>query len=353
VALSGSVLSKDVNTGVGEVPDEDFVFLEAAESIALRQAFQALAAKYRNLPLDTAELFMDAEATLRKASADLTRRLVGFRVAGSASGGLLVRGLPVDGPLPATPADGRYGGPWRNLGVSALTQLAVMGLLGGVISYADEKNGDIIQDVCPVPGAEYRQENTGSHILELHTEDGFHPGMPHFISLFCLRQDHLRSALTLLVGIRRMLPELSDDVIAQLRRPAYRIRLSSSFVGEGAVSYSAPIAVLTGPRDDPDMCVDFHGMEAMDEPGAKALDILRVVAERSLVGVALEPGDLLVVDNRLAAHGRTGFQPRYDGADRWLRRCFAVSDLRASRQLRYPASRIHRPLRFPATTTGC
>ena len=45
-----------------------------------------------------------------------------------------------------------------------------------------------------------------------------------------------------------------------------------------------------------------------------------------LEGPALEPGDLLMVDNRRAVHARTAFRPRYDGQDRWLQRVYAVCE---------------------------
>jgi L-asparagine oxygenase len=282
----------------------------------------------------------------RRISPDLIARLASFRVSGTRSGILLVRGLPVEQPVPPTPTDGAYAGPWTELAVSTLTQLMLMSLLGGVISYADEKSGRLVQDVCPVPGAEDRQENTGSGILELHTEDGFHPHKPDFLSLYCLRQDHDRTALTVAGGIREVLPLLPDDYVEALREPIYRIRLSSSFAGDGPARYSARLPVLSGPVDDPDMCVDFHAMEPLDERGTRAFGSLREKLMRALIGVALQPGDLLIVDNRLAAHGRTGFSPRYDGTDRWLRRCFAVSDIRASRGMRYATSRVHRPLQI-------
>ena len=43
-----------------------------------------------------------------------------------------------------------------------------------------------------------------------------------------------------------------------------------------------------------------------------------------------------------------GFSPRYDGQDRWLRRCFAVADIRAARSQLRPASRVHRALEVAA-----
>ncbi|NBT21304.1 MAG: hypothetical protein EBT17_04190, partial [Actinobacteria bacterium] len=43
--------------------------------------------------------------------------------------------------------------------------------------------------------------------------------------------------------------------------------------------------------------------------------------------VVLGDGDLLVIDNDRAVHGRTPFVPRYDGTDRWLKRALVVREL--------------------------
>jgi L-asparagine oxygenase len=133
-----------------------------------------------------------------------------------------------------------------------------------------------------------------------------------------------------------------------LRKPWYRIRHASSFSGAGAPSYSRPVPVLSGSWGDPDLCVDFHATEPLIDAAADAFERLRRRVLGSLVGAVLEPGDIMIVDNRKAVHGRTGFSPRYDGHDRWLRRCFAVSDIRAPRLSLLPASRVHQPLAAPA-----
>jgi alpha-ketoglutarate-dependent taurine dioxygenase len=36
--------------------------------------------------------------------------------------------------------------------------------------------------------------------------------------------------------------------------------------------------------------------------------------------ITLDPGEILVLDNRRVLHGRKPFRARYDGTDRWLRR---------------------------------
>ncbi|MEV6632791.1 TauD/TfdA family dioxygenase [Actinoplanes sp. NPDC051470] len=330
----------------------DVVVCDAEESAEIMRIATDLTSAHK-ARLDAAEVdrrfddplfLVSAETAARRISPALVHRIVDFRVSGSTSGVLAVRGLPVDRPLPDTPGSGAHHGPWQELAVSSAVQLMVMSLLGEVIAYADEKRGRLIQDVCPVPGAEQRQENTGSTLLELHTEDGFHPHKPDFLSLFCLRGDQEGRALTVAGGVRAVLPALPARHREALRRAAFHIRLSSSFAGTGPARYCAPLPVLSGPVEDPELCIDLHAMEALDDEGAAALRALSRLLLSRLTAISLSPGDLLVVDNRLAVHGRTGFEPRYDGADRWLRRCYAVSDLRPSANSRPPRSRVHHPL---------
>lgn len=55
--------------------------------------------------------------------------------------------------------------------------------------------------------------------------------------------------------------------------------------------------------------------------------------------VRLEPGDLLVVDNRRAIHGRSAFPARYDGFDRWLQRMYVARDLALCNEERFRTER--------------
>jgi len=40
----------------------------------------------------------------------------------------------------------------------------------------------------------------------------------------------------------------------------------------------------------------------------------------------LQNGEIILIDNMRAVHGRSQFYPKYDGNDRFLVRCFAVYD---------------------------
>ena len=90
------------------------------------------------------------------------------------------------------------------------------------------------------------------------------------------------------------------------------------------------MAVLSGRRDRPSMVFDADLMVGTDAVADDALRVLAEAVAEHHTSVVLEPGDLLVVDNSAAVHGRSPFTPRFDGTDRWLQRTFVVPDLSAS-----------------------
>ncbi|MFE4397074.1 MULTISPECIES: TauD/TfdA family dioxygenase [Streptomycetaceae] len=302
--------------------------LTAEESEQIARAALAVALDFRGHSLHDAGLLHAVELAAAALPAPVRRALIAFRDRSNAGGCLLLTGLPV-GTLPATPDRPESEPTWSEVPVATISQLMVMSMLGRSISYSDEKDGRLVQDVCPKRGAEQRQENSGSVLLELHTEDGFHPNPPHFLSLVCLRADHDQVAATVSGGIGDALPLLDAETVAALRRPEFRTRFSSSFVPDASVGVlTAPMPVLSGEEDCPDLMVDFHATVATTPRARTALERLEEAVRRTLKGLVLRPGDLIILDNRRAVHGRTDFTPRYDGNDRWLRRSFVVTDLR-------------------------
>lgn len=308
----------------------DVIRLTEHETSAVTAAALDLFGRHGHRDLHDESLLYDVETAAGRLPARLQTELRRFRDHGNPDGALVIDGLPVESGVP-TPAGDAADPPWSLVPVTTFAQMMVMSVLGPVVAYRDEKEGRLVQDVFPRAGQEGRQENSGSVLLELHTEDGFLDLPPHFLSLICIRGDHDRVAATLACGIRRVLPLIPEDVAEVLRGERFRIAFSSSFAGGEEGIWSRPVAVLTGPADDPHLTVDFHGMVGLDEEAGRALDRLRELFLDAAVGAVLRSGQLMVVDNRVAVHGRTSFVPRYDGTDRWLRRCFSVSDLRQAR----------------------
>ncbi|MBZ6107591.1 MULTISPECIES: TauD/TfdA family dioxygenase [Streptomyces] len=304
------------------------VRIDTDASARIEQAALRLAGENAGRSLHDTDLLHAVELAAAALPEAAHKALISFRDEGNTGGCLLLTGLPL-GALPATPDRLEDEPAWPEVPVATLVQLMAMSVLGRSFSYQDEKSGHLVQDVCPKKGEEDRQENSGSVLLELHTEDGFHPHPPHFLSLLCLRGDSEGTAATVTGSVLDALPLLDDETVSVLRAPEFRTRFSTSFLPDETVEVlTDPMPVLTGPDRCPELHVDFHGTVAQTPRAERALDRLEQAMRRSLKGIVLRPGDLVVVDNRRAVHGRTGFTPRYDGQDRWLRRSFAVSDLR-------------------------
>jgi alpha-ketoglutarate-dependent taurine dioxygenase len=245
---------------------------------------------------------------------------------GDDAGALLVKGLPV-GQVPATPSTPVS--PTGKDRVSELVLLTVARRLGQPVGYQPEHGGDIVQNLLPTRAHADRQTSTSSTVqLEFHTETAFHRHKPRFLLLLCLRGDP--NARTLLCSIRAVVDHLPLRVRQVLSEPRFRTGVDESFTGERTHRLGRPVAVLEGTMAEPTMTFDADLMVGLDDRANDALEDLRQLIRTHHVGVALEAGDLLVVDNAVSVHGRSPFPARFDGTDRWLQRTFVVADLAAS-----------------------
>ncbi|WP_232713299.1 TauD/TfdA family dioxygenase [Bacillus xiapuensis] len=269
--------------------------------------------------------------------------LISFKREKNRHGTLLFRNLPTDNELPNTPSNGE---PSKNKteNVSELLLYLFMLHLGEPIGYADEKNGQIIHDICPVKGKETNLENSGSQVFfTYHTEDAIHPHKPDYLSLVCLRSDHEQKAKTETASIVQALELLPGYAIDLLRKPLYLLSPPSSF---NSPELTIQTSVLSGNIIQPNLCIHGSLMKGTNSEAQWALEELKKALASVSSGVVLKPGDLIIIDNHLAAHARTAFTPKYDGKDRWLQRMFAVIDFNKSSASRSIKSHICMPLKI-------
>jgi L-asparagine oxygenase len=249
-----------------------------------------------------------------------------FAATPSRAGALLLRGLPV-GTLPSTPPDPIT--PAAKDAVSEHTLLTIARCLGEPVGYEPEHGGALVQNIVPTRAAIDRQVSTSSKVqLMFHTEAAFHPHRPRYLLLLCLRGD--QTARTTLSSIFEIAPQLPPGVVDVLFEPRFRTAVDESYLHGRTNVLGDPIAVLTGDLVRPSMVFDADLMVGMDEEADAALRILGDATARCHASVALEAGDLLIIDNTIAVHGRSPYEPRFDGTDRWLQRTFVVNDLASS-----------------------
>jgi hypothetical protein len=80
----------------------------------------------------------------------------------------------------------------------------------------------------------------------------------------------------------------------------------------------------------PRLRCDFAETRGLDDEAQAALDALYQAASATLIEVRLDAGDLLLIDNHDAFHGRTPFKFHRSAEDRWLLRTFITRDLSRS-----------------------
>jgi hypothetical protein len=294
---------------------------------------------------ETEEFLFDCEMRADEMPRYVRRALLEFQVRSNTEGILLLRGLPIDPGLyyVHTPPDAERS-PEKKTFVSERCLAMIGSRLGHLVSYIQEKHGDLFQNLAPVKGNEEVQASSGSKTrLQFHRETVFHPYPPEFLLLFCLRPDHERLAETTYASISHALPLLSPEHRDLLFQPLYQTGIDYSFGNLQTMKGNGPtLPVLYGNRNDPFLNYDEDLMEALTPEAQEALEALKQAIASVYRGVKLDTGDLLCIDNRRTVHGRSSFVPRYDGFDRWLQRSFVVRDLGLSAVDRDPGERIIR-----------
>lgn len=256
----------------------------------------------------------------------VVRGLLALEQPGSA-GILVIRGLPVDPPsaMPSSPVDGRRPpGKRSSISEGVLASLAL--IAGHPIRYFVEKQGAVIHDLAPVPGAEHENFNGGSRVPQKgHIDLGPSATPPDLTALFCLRGDPRHQALTWATSIDDVLPVLTERQIGLLRQPIFSIRYPRSVEREiGREIWSKPLALLDGPDDHVRWRISIGDVRTLAPLGHKALEALEAaIADAPKSHVDLQEGDCLVLANRFTIHGRTPYEPSFeDGKHRWLQRIY-------------------------------
>jgi L-asparagine oxygenase len=315
----------------------DVLTLNSAERARLLE----LAGELTVSPSEAPDLFCRLAArAARRAPERLVELLGDFAAKGTASGTMLLDRLPVE-PPPPTPPDNRH-----HLGEGAplaRVQAIVNHICGHMLAYEAEGYGRLYQDMVPNRALAHSQTSLGSRVeLELHTEQAFSRLRPDVLSLACLRGHP--SAHTYVLPAHALVAHMSAFERALLRQPLWMTGVDGSFRQDGHEFIEGdergPLAIVGGAEDDPTVVFDQDLMRGLNDE-AQAL-IARVVevyrAERR--SVVLEPGQILLVDNVRSVHGRSPFQPHFDGRDRFIIRSFAVRDMVRTRYARPHNGRV-------------
>ncbi|WP_198428216.1 TauD/TfdA family dioxygenase [Nocardia bovistercoris] len=249
---------------------------------------------------------------------------------GSAGAAILSR-LPVTdtefGPTPATWGEAAAWAGDRELRAASFEFDIVMMLLGRCagepFGWQGQQGGRLVNNILPSHGHEDEQSGASSKtLLAPHSEDAFHPARSHLLMLACLRNpDRVGTTVS---SVRRV--ELTGAQLRVLGVPTLPILPDVSY-GSGYQRHDAPPVPTVWSESSygtADLTIRYDPaytpLDDADPEFRFAYARLGAELERVCVTAALDPGEILLVDNDVAVHGRVPFTARYDGTDRWLKR---------------------------------
>jgi alpha-ketoglutarate-dependent taurine dioxygenase len=227
------------------------------------------------------------------------------------------------GTVPPTPLDHQ-----KDISMSEAysTLLNVALRYGRIIGYKQEQEGKLIHHLFPIKKTESEQISTSSKVdLALHTETAFHQYRPDYVVLACLRGDE--NAATTYADIEKIVKLLDDETIDELKKKQFTTRVDVSFRSHGENDQEVKIAVLEETSNGYRITHDETFVRGDTARGQQALDKLNSAIACNIEEVILKAGDVLIINNDRAIHGRKPFTAKYDGTDRWLLRCLVRKEL--------------------------
>ncbi|WP_400161942.1 guanitoxin biosynthesis L-enduracididine beta-hydroxylase GntD [Brevibacillus sp. TJ4] len=318
-----------------------------------------LASTYTTVEND--EFLLAAPTRAQELPRRLRDEINRFRLLESGGGLCVVRGFPVDdSKLGKTPAHWNVKPSHSPTIQHDIFFYLCASLLADPIAWATQQDGYIMHDILPIKGYEFEQLGAGSEVLlTWHTEDAFHPYRTDYLGLMCLRNPD--GVETTYASIEEI--ELDEQTKRILFEPRFVIRPDESHLeknrGQLRKELAASeellqrsyekiermnndpekIAILFGDPNRPYMRIDPYFMDDVfeDEETRSAFHTLVTKIDENIKGYALQPGEILFLDNYKVVHGRMPFKARFDGTDRWLKRLNIARDMRKSRDSRISA----------------
>ena len=278
----------------------------------------------------------------------LHKLLYDFSICKLPDGHLLLRGFRIDSEaIGATPS--HWDAPWNNTQTlrEEIFQCLISSALGEIFGWRTQENGRYLRHIVPIESEKKEQLGGSSDVVLLwHNEEAFHPQRADLISIMCYRNEE-RASTNLCPTSYLDIPEHYREVLSQ---PRFFIKPDMSHSPDNNKSehwnltqahfnkifefLANPehVPVITGAVGQENIRIDEAFMEALpgDQEAQEALNWLYNHMTQRMASVVMEMGDIILIDNRITAHGRSPYVPNYGPKARWLRRVNITTDLRKS-----------------------
>jgi L-asparagine oxygenase len=278
-----------------------------------------------NSPTNNTEEFISVTNKLSlRLPSRIKKELEKFKKSGHEYGALLIRNLPNE-PFVITPKDNK-----EHIGettILANVQALFNEYIGHMVSYEAEGDGYLFQDMVPNKELRKTQTSLGSNVeLELHTEQAFSDYRPDYLSLACIKGD--KRAYTFFLHVNQILEQMTDDEIHYLEKEKWKIGVDMSFALNGCdFAARGPLSILKYNGQHYDLVFDQDLLMGMSITSSKMIGEIVDIYYKCRNGYVLRPGEILMLDNNKVLHGRSPFQPKFDGNDRFIVRSFIMNDL--------------------------
>ena len=304
-----------------------------------------IASKIKSNPSQTPNLFCKETKELSNGIPEnIKQKLTNFAKYGfPETGFLLFKNVPIDNndfKLGKTPETNNTKTGERT--ILAKIQALFMQYISEMIAYEAEGYGRLFQDIVPIKSMATEQTSVGSNIeLEVHIEQAFSKLRPDIISLGCLKGD--KDAFTYILPVKKIIDNLNKKDQSTLYEPLWKTGVDLSFKINGHEfiegDIRGPLAILNGSKEDPTLIFDQDLMFGITEESNKMVKNITDIYYHNRIQHNLQPGEIILLDNNRAIHGRSPFYPKYDGNDRILVRAFGTFDYEKSNYARATDSR--------------
>ena len=317
--------------------EDNIIILDDTEIEILKD----IAARFSYNPTKEPDLFcQEAKELSSLLPKKIKQRLLDFAKNGNKNGFLLLKNIHLNESVDTPKTNKLYVGEQTLL---AKIQCVMLSFIGHIIAYEAEGEGHLVQDIVPVKNMENNQTSVGSTIeLEVHTEQAFSRLKPDVLSLGCLKGD--LNAFTYILPVGRIIDNVDREEIEMFFQPLWKTKVDLSFKLNGHEfidgDVRGPLSILNGSFFDPTLVFDQDLMFGTTELAKDMITKIVDIYYNHRIKYNLQPGEIILIDNNRAIHGRSSFFPKYDGNDRFLVRSFGTFDYEKSAYARPTGERF-------------
>jgi len=245
---------------------------------------------------------------------------------------LIIKGMPLDNNLAATPYDSLN---YEKCPVSIMSLLAFYAAIGiNPVAYIGENHGRLIRGVFAKKSSENEASSHGSNIelgyhmdhahLSLPGEHCVSSNSPEILGLLSLRGNS--SVPTYILAIDEIIEALDKKTLETLNQPLFDI-LPPDSVGYQNKLTKVPILVKNenGSYLSRYNAAKVIGLTKEASEAIKKLDL--VISSLPKSSITLMPGECLIFKNQRTLHARPAFSSDYEGMDRWYLRLFGTTGI--------------------------